>query len=167
MRALILTEDSPTTTDDRSTDQLIDHYEGAFGSVRRFVDALPAGYETTFLIYSEDHGCLEGSDDLAALERQVSEEEAIEEMQAALSDALAGANLVFISLTKTHFDEILADIWDELITKTGSDTLWGLAGARSSLDSVDLASLRDTAGGVVTTRGRASPALARTPARNC
>jgi hypothetical protein len=145
MKAIVLVEDSQTTSKSAGDPELLDYYKGIFKPVASLVEELSKVAEADIYILSDKYGLCRGRSNLSELEETPDSRDVSKDAQAALSNAVPDADVVVVLLSKSAFVEVVKPIWDELVKTTKPDAIWALGTPQSVLCSLDTDSLRANA----------------------
>lgn len=150
MQIEIFTEDSGTTAEKTSVEQVEDFFRGGFLPIKDLSSELSSHGNVSIHIFSEEYGYLQGSDPTAEL--NPSDEDGLDgtrDFSEAVSEASRTADVVVILLTKSVFEKTVAEQWDTLVSTTKPNSIWCIGASRSAVESVDIEKLRSEAGPVI------------------
>lgn len=142
MQIEILTEESNTTTDRDSVDQVFDLFQGGFLQVKNLASQLSSYGDISTHIFSKRYGYLQGSNLTAELTVDKGDTGPIQEFSQAVSEASKRGDVVVILLTTSVFKKAVTYQWDELVSNANSDSVWFIGASRSALESVDINKMR-------------------------
>jgi len=143
MQIEIFTEDSGTTADEGSVEQVENFFRGGFLPIKDLSTELSLYGDVSIHILSEEYGYLQGCDSTSELTPTGGDgTEAARDFSEALSNASQTADVMVILLSKSAFEETVTEQWEALVSNTKPSTIWCIGASRSALSSVDVEKLR-------------------------
>jgi len=143
MQIEIFTEDSGTTAEEASVEQVENFFRGGFLPIKDLSTELSSYGDVSIHILSEEYGYLQGSDSTRELKPTGGDgTEPASDFSEALSEASQTADVIVILLTKSVFKETVTEQWEALVSNTKPNTIWCIGASRSALSSVDIEKLR-------------------------
>lgn len=150
MRIEIFTEDSGTTAEEASVEQVEDFFRGGFLPIKDLSTKLSSFGDVSIHIFSEEYGYIQGSDSTNELKHTNSDNsETAQQFSEALSNASQNADVIVILLTKPVFEEAVIEQWENLVSHTKSNTIWCIGASRSVFSSIDLQKLQSKVADVI------------------
>ena len=150
MQIEIFTEDSGTTADEGSVEQVENFFRGGFLPIKDLSTELSLYGDVSIHILSEEYGYLQGSDSTSELKPSGGDgTEAARYFSDALSEASQTADVIVILLTKSVFEETVTEQWDALVSNTKPNTIWCIGASRSAVSSVDVEMLQSEVDDVI------------------
>lgn len=141
MQIAVFTEGSRTTTDESDAESALDFFQGGFLSVKDLATNLDEYGDTSVHILSNEYGYLRGSDSVS----QFSEiQDGANEFSQAISKASKTADVVVILLTRSTFEDTVANQWRDLSTNAKEGSIWCLGASEKALSSIEIDELRLT-----------------------
>lgn len=137
MRIDVFTEGSNTTAQKDSVDFVRDFFLGQFRQVKRLTGILEDYGDVTVHILSEEYGYLTAGDPISNLSLETSRESA-HIFSEKLGRSAEVADVIVVLLTRSVFEDIVADQWNELVSNSNQDSIWFFGVSQSAISSVDL-----------------------------
>ena len=141
MQVEIFTEDSGTTIEPGSVEQIREYFDGNFRSVKTLAREIEEVGDVTIHILSGDYGYLVGSDPVSKLNSSDSNQSQ-DDFECALLRASTTADIIVILLTQSTFEKIVAPNWENLVSNANKDSIWCLGASESALSSVNIETIR-------------------------
>ncbi|WP_136591382.1 hypothetical protein [Salinigranum halophilum] len=144
MEAHIFAEASQTTASD---DQLPfkEYYQGLFSSVATLYEDIESVSDAHLHILSEEYGVTEAEETPAGAEQGVKTpvgySAMIEQGKQMLNQVSATADILVILLSSDIFQDVVCDVWEDLVEVAQPNSIWCLGAARSALDKLDTSRL--------------------------
>jgi hypothetical protein len=148
MQIEIFTEDSGTTADPESVEQVKDYFKGTFLPVIDLASEINQVGDVTIHILSGEHGYLPGCDELSKLNSSDDDGRSKIEFERSLLQASSISDVIVILLTTSTFEEIVTSQWDDLVSNADQDGVWCLGASEGALSSVDIEQLESGVGSV-------------------
>jgi hypothetical protein len=144
MKAHIFTEDSSTTSEDR-TKPAKEYFQGLFGMVAKLTDELSESADTNLHILSEEFGVLKGDQSIvdSTESKKDSSVDIFERTRETLITASGEADVMVILLSKDSFEKTAGEIWPKLVEEAKADSIWCIGAARGTLNSIDIEKLQE------------------------
>jgi hypothetical protein len=150
MQIEIFTEDSGTTADEGSVEQVENFFRGGFLPIKDLSTELSPYGDVSIHILSEEYGYLRGSDSTSELKPTGGDgTEAARDFSEALSEASQTADVIVILLTKPVFEETVTKQWEALVSNTKPSTIWCIGASRNAVSSVDVEMLQSEVDDVI------------------
>lgn len=149
MQIEIFTEDSGTTVDIESVEQVKDYFKGGFLSVMNLANEIGKSGDVTIHILSGEYGYLLGSDDVSKLNSSDDDGRSQVEFERSLLQASSTADLIVVLLTTTTFEETVTSQWEDLVSNADQDSIWCFGASKGALSSVDIEQLESKVDSVV------------------
>lgn len=150
MQIDIFTEDSGTTVDIESVEQVKDYFKGGFLSVMNLANEIGQSGDVTIHILSEEYGYLLGSDDVSKLNSSGDDDGRSQvEFERSLLQASSTADIIVVLLTTTTFEETVTSQWEGLVSNADQDSIWCFGASKGALSSVDIEQLESRVDSVV------------------
>jgi hypothetical protein len=149
MQIEIFTEDSGTTADPESVQQVKDYFKGGFLPVMDLANEIGQSGDVTIHILSGEHGYLLGSDDVSKLNSSGDDGRSQVEFERSLLQASSTADIIVVLLTTTTFEEIVTSEWENLVSNADQDSIWCFGASKGALSSVDIEQLESRVNSVV------------------
>jgi len=149
MKIEIFTEDSGTTSDLESVEQVKEYFKGNFLPVNDLANEISRTGDVTIHILSDDHGYLLGSDTTYVLESPKDNRTKVEFKQS-LTESSSTADIIVILLTTATFKEIVTSQWSDLVSSADQDSIWCIGASNGALSSVDIDELESKVRSVIT-----------------
>lgn len=150
MKIEIFTEDSGTTAEKADAEQVMDFFKGGFLPVKDLTTELSSYGDVTVHILSEEYGYLRGSDSTTELE---SDKDAVggasQEYSEVLSRVSQASDVVVILLTKSTFEETVAEQWETIVSNINPHSIWCFGVSRGAISTIDLQKLQTEARSVI------------------
>lgn len=149
MQIEIFTEDSGTTADPESVQQVKDYFKGGFLPVMDLANEIGQSGDVTIHILSGEHGYLLGSDNVSKLNSSDDDGRSQVEFERSLLQASSTADIIVVLLTTTTFEEIVTSEWENLVSNADLDSIWCFGASKGALSSVDIEQLESRVNSVV------------------
>lgn len=139
MDALLLAEDSDTVSSE--AELVKNYYQGQFIKIASLTEELSEYSSTDLYVLSEDYGLIHGSDEVSTLSEQ-DRMQGLNDAYEFLTNQVSNYDIVILLLTTEVFEDVVAENWDTLVSKTKPDSVWCIGVARSGLENCDIDALR-------------------------
>jgi len=150
MQIEIFTEDSETTAERGSVDQVEDFFRGSFLAIKDLATELSFYGDVSTHILSEEYGYLQGSDSTVKLRTfDRGGANATRNFSEAIFEASRTGDVIVILLTKSVFEETVTEQWETLVSNTKSNSIWCFGVSRSAMSSMDIEKLRSEASAII------------------
>jgi len=148
MQIEIFTEDSGTTADPESVEQVKEFFKGGFLPVKDLKDEIEQAGDVTIHVLSEEYGYLIDSDDVYKLNTS-NNRRSKGDFVNSLIQASISADMIVILLTTSTFEEFVSSQWDNLVSNASQDSVWCLGASKGALSSVDIEQLESEVESVI------------------
>lgn len=144
----IFTEGSGTTANRDDVDSVLDFFEGGFLPVKDLATDLDEYGNVTVHILSNEYGYVRGSDTVTDLD-ETSPIDRDQRFSQAVLRASETADIVVILLTKSTFEDIVGNQWDEIVSNAQKPSIWCFGASRNALSSLDFDELQSSVDSVI------------------
>jgi hypothetical protein len=140
MNAVIFTEDSNTTADDKER-SLLEYYKGTFLPAKSLYEDLSEVAEPSFYVVSEGFGVADASRNAEGVLSASPTDDLSETTADRVAEEAPDADVMVLLFTSDLFESAVKENWNELTDKAKPDSVWCLSAPRSLLSEMKLSDL--------------------------